>query len=1127
MQNLDNVGTFIDDILIYSKTFRDHLRHLSAVLQRLKDHNLKLSIEKCNFGVNECQYLGYTLTSSGIIPGLDKTKAILDTPIPSTPKALKSYCGLVNFFRNFIGNFARKAAPLHLLARQHSGWKGGILPPEAKASFVLLQRELTTKPLLAFPNSDGRFHLYIDGAIGSDTAPGGLGAVLMQEQPDGKQRPVGFASRQLVKHEKNYSAFLIELTAAVFAIKFFEIYLRPRQFTLHSDHKPMTKLSTVHQKTLNRLEHLMLELNFDIQWLKGRDNVVADFLSRNTVPTAAAATVDSIDTSAANLARLQINDVIIMAARTAVMSGDQRPLAGHWKTLFPNLQLTNDVLVIKLPPRQGYLDKNTWRAICPSVIRKDVMAAAHSSIVGGHAGILKTTERIRSDFYWPGMVEDIKEYLENCNICQQYSNKYPATPGTPQAINLPSQPNEHVHVDLFGGLADQTSKNNYVLVVTCAFTKFVQLAAIPNKESDTVAKAILDTWIYRFGVMKNLISDQGNEFCNSLQEKLCDLLKINHRTTTPYFPKCNGQAEVFNKTMGHYLRTILAQEGKSKLDWRLYLAPLQFSYNTAVSRATKTSPFKALLNYPHRAPLWPDMDLLLEKDYNDVKKGSSRDFLYEWSETQQETRRTVRQNNQHSQEERTQPPATTTTTTTTNFQAGDLVWLWICAPKQPNPKLGPKWHEGVIVQRNSATTFHVRRTDISRRRKFVLNVQYIKARHQAEHDDPETAVNYLALLFASKNRYDTLERAIHQDRPSPERLLYWRRRLLRLHNPPMLVDIWNGIHQQQLRAAAARLRRQHPAPSPPHSDDEDGWWEDDYSNAQDDDDSDQTEEHDGAAGDDAAEDDDSFTTAKDTGPSSGSSDNFEWDRGEDEYYYDDSDMVFQPEGSFTDPAAPPDLRQHQPRGPTTSWEDDSTNESTSSAPDLDKIKRRADRLRRNMERVNYEEDHHLPSPRRSPRPKQAPPSAPVDYSPSAPADYSPSAPPLPPRPSTSHQPSQQKLHDRTGTVLRRLSEDLDEDHQRVLLSRKRLLRAVNRINNPDYKDNILQQCEDSWGKAPLATARLGTDASVQFHIQHLRKLLKDVVGSERVIPTLAERLRSDQQRSKKTTAVTKSTMSKK
>ena len=759
-----------------------------------------------------------------------------------------------------------------------------------------------------------------------------------------------------------------------------------------------------------------------------------------------------------------------MTVRTAVMSGDQRPLANHWKVLFPQLAITNDVLVIKLKPRHGFQDRNTWRAVCPTTLRRDVIKAAHSSIVGGHGGILKTMERIKADFYWPGMDPDVDDFLKNCQICQEYSNKYPAQTTGPQRVTLTTQPNEIVHSDLYGPLKDNTSSNNYVIVITCAFTKFVQIAALPGKESEVVAQAILDNWIYRFGVMKTLMTDQGTEYCNSLQDKLCDLLQINRRTTSPFFPQCNSQAETFNKTMSHYLRTTLGQENKSKLDWKMYLAPLQFSYNTAVSRATKTSPFKALLNYPARAPIWPNMDILLEKDYQDVKKGKSRDFLHDWSQLQQETRNTVHQNNEHDQDIRLRAAekksdSSRNSTTNYDFKENDLIWIWICAKPQPNPKLGAKWYPGVVINRNSATTFNVSRTDTKRKRKFVLNGAYIKHKLDAHEDEPEEAIALLAALLARRSRFDTLERAIHRDRPTPERLLYWRRRLLRLHQPPMLVGLWNRIHQQQLTNAAARLIA-NPPPSPPPSSDDDNNSE-----------SDEDDE------DDEFYDMESQPTGSSSNPSS-------WDEDDDESWDNPLLPSSSKKGNVLDDAqVPPYLLR--PSRSTSSWEDDTTNESTTTDADLDRTLRRANRLRDNIARAEQREEHRQPSPRRSPR--KHPPNQHFL--------------PNPPAPARTQQ--QQALLDQTGQDLERLSSDFDRDRTRIATSRSRLARAIRRIHQPAPDDDILLQCRTTFTPPPLATRRLGPAAEIDYYMSHLRTLVADLGLQEDVLPHLAERLRSN------------------
>ena len=148
---------------------------------------------------------------------------------------------------------------------------------------------------MQYPRREGRFILHTDGSSGTGlegaTRPGGFGAVLTQMQ-DGHERVIAYASRALRDHEKNYSAFLLEMAAAVFGIEHFDTYLVGRQFTLRMDHRPLEKIGTVHQKTLNRLQQLLLKYDFTIEYKKGEEHVVPDFLSRNVVASIEATGVE-------------------------------------------------------------------------------------------------------------------------------------------------------------------------------------------------------------------------------------------------------------------------------------------------------------------------------------------------------------------------------------------------------------------------------------------------------------------------------------------------------------------------------------------------------------------------------------------------------------------------------------------------------------------------------------------------------------------------------------------------------------------------------------------------------------------------------------------------------------------
>ena len=148
--------------------------------------------------------------------------------------------------------------------------------------------------------------------------------------------------------------------------------------------------------------------------------------------------------------------------------------------------------------------------------------------------------------------------------------------------------NQRVQMDLFGPLKTSSQGKKFVLCLTDAFTKYAVMLAIDNKEAVTVAKAIFYHRICKFGTPLEFVSDNGKEFCNNLAKELYALLKIKHSTTTPYWPQCNCQAEVANKTIQKYLASFV---DATTLDWPLYMAPMAFAYNTSVHWLIKTMPF--------------------------------------------------------------------------------------------------------------------------------------------------------------------------------------------------------------------------------------------------------------------------------------------------------------------------------------------------------------------------------------------------------------------------------------------------------------------------------------------------------------------------------------------------------
>jgi hypothetical protein len=237
MRGLTGVLTYIDDVLVHTGCHKEMLQQLEGTLLRLRQFDLKMNVAKSIFGTSEVQYLGYTLRPEGVSPSKDKLGALRAFPPPTSPKQIREFVGICNYFRFLVPSFSRQAAPLLKLTRATAKWKEGPLPPEALTAFQDLKKALISE-------RDKRFILHRDGSLGNAANAGGLGAVLMQEGNNGNDRVIAYASRQLKGYEKNYLAFLLEMQAAVFGIEHFDVYLRGKQFTLFTDHKPMEKLGT-------------------------------------------------------------------------------------------------------------------------------------------------------------------------------------------------------------------------------------------------------------------------------------------------------------------------------------------------------------------------------------------------------------------------------------------------------------------------------------------------------------------------------------------------------------------------------------------------------------------------------------------------------------------------------------------------------------------------------------------------------------------------------------------------------------------------------------------------------------------------------------------------------------------
>lgn len=263
---------YLDDIIVYSSSLPEHISKLRKIFDRLRATNLKVTLDKSEFFRKEVLYLGHTITKDGLMPNNDKIKAVLNFPLPRSTTEIKSFLGLVGYYRKFIKDFAKITQPLTSCLKKRNKIE---VTQEYIDAFERCKELLTNAPLLQFPDFEKPF------VLTTDASNYALGAVLSQG-PIGSDRPIAFASRTLNDTETRYSTIEKEMLAIVWAVKHFRPYLYGKKFKIYTDHRPLAWLKNINEPNskITRWKLRLAEFDFDVVYKNGKQNSNADALSR-------------------------------------------------------------------------------------------------------------------------------------------------------------------------------------------------------------------------------------------------------------------------------------------------------------------------------------------------------------------------------------------------------------------------------------------------------------------------------------------------------------------------------------------------------------------------------------------------------------------------------------------------------------------------------------------------------------------------------------------------------------------------------------------------------------------------------------------------------------------------------
>lgn len=699
--------TYLDDLILISDTFEDHMKELNELFKRLKQFGLRANREKCHFACSEVQYLGHIITQQGIKANPGKIEAIRCRKPPQDLKQLLSFIQTCSWYRRFIKNFAEIIRPLTKLTKKDAKWEWTQIEQNA---FNKLKLALCSAPVLQQIDPGKPFIMKTDASAYA------IGAVLVQEDGE-NEHPIEYASRLLTAAERNYSTIEREALAVVWATEKFRGYIEGG-VTVVTDHQPLRWLMSIKSPS-GRLARWALKLQaYDLRivYQPGRTNVVADCLSRPPCPesdtdqhnnaqdcTICMLQIDIPSRGANDIREQQLKDEDLAKIINVFESNSQNEEFTRYTTrgYFMNQG------VLYRYNQSADEDSEDALLVVPQHEVQRILTEYHDAPTAGHYGVQRTLARISARYTWTGMRKQISSYVDKCKECQKYKAQNLKPAGLIQST-ASHQRFETLAMDLFGPLPTSTDGYRHILVVEDLATRWIELFKLKEATAEACAEIMLNEIFMRFGVPRRIVSDNGTQFVSAVTQKLTFCLDIEHILLPVYHPQANP-VERRNRNLKHQLAI---QVGTNHANWSTQLAAIRFAMNTARNESTGYTPAYLTFgrNLRSREDLRNDFRQIIISE-NFIPEITPR--LLQLTETFQRVRENVEkmQNRNQSQSDANRRPDP-------GYQPGDrvLIKTHLQSNKDRNftAKLAPK-RDGpyIILQKVGAATYEIASTQDS------------------------------------------------------------------------------------------------------------------------------------------------------------------------------------------------------------------------------------------------------------------------------------------------------------------------------------------------------------------------------------------------------------------------------